>query len=42
MDGQTVPVEERFPNGMEWPGDWSGGPDEVCGCQCTIEVIRDL
>jgi hypothetical protein len=42
MDGQTVPVEEKFPNGMEWPGDWAGGPDEVCGCQCTIEVIRDL
>lgn len=42
MNGQTVPVEERFSNGMEWPGDWSGGPDEVCGCQCTIEVIRDL
>ena len=42
MNGQTVPIEEKFGNGMEWPGDWAGGPDEVCGCQCTIRVIRDL
>lgn len=42
MDGQTVPIEDNFGNGMAWPGDWSGGPDEVCGCQCTIEVIHGL
>lgn len=42
MNGQTVPIDEKFGNGMDWPGDWAGGPDEVCGCQCTIEVIRDL
>ena len=41
MNGQTVPFDERFPNGMEWPGDWSGGPDEVCGCQCEIELVYD-
>ena len=42
MNGQTVPIEEKFSNGMEWPGDWAGGPDEVCGCQCTIECIRSI
>lgn len=41
MNGQTVPFDERFSNGMEWPGDWSGGPDEVCGCQCEIELVYD-
>ena len=41
-DGETVPIEEKFSGYMEWPGDWAGGPDEVCGCQCTIEVVRDV
>lgn len=42
MNGQTVPFDDRFPNGMQWPGDWSGGPDEVCGCQCEIELVFDV
>ena len=42
MNGQTVPIEEKFGNGMDWPGDWAGGPDEVCGCQCTITVSRTI
>lgn len=39
MNGATVRYDERFPNGMDWPGDWSGGPDEVCGCQCEIGLV---
>lgn len=39
MNGQTVNFDQTFSNGMQWPGDWAGGPDEVCGCQCTIELI---
>ena len=42
MNGQTVPIDERFSNGMNWPGDWAGGPDEVCGCCCTISVVRTI
>lgn len=42
MNGQRVPIEEKFSNGMEWPGDWAGGPDEVCGCQCTVAVSRTI
>ena len=38
MNGKTVPLSSKFDNGMEWPGDWAGGPDEVCGCQCTVSV----
>ncbi len=41
MNGATVRHDERFSNGMEWPGDWAGGPDEVCGCQCTIELVYE-
>ena len=42
MNGESVPIEDTFSNHMEWPGDWAGGPDEVCGCQCTIEVSRTI
>ena len=41
-NGETVGINERFSGYMDWPGDWAGGPDEVCGCQCTVELIRDL
>ena len=39
MDGQTVPVDELFSNGMNWPGDPEGGVDEVAGCTCTVATI---
>ena len=42
MNGERVPIESTFSNGMEWPGDWAGGPDEVCGCQCTVSVSRTI
>lgn len=42
MNGKTVPINDKFPNGMDWPGDPAGGDDEVCGCQCTLELIRTL
>lgn len=38
MDGETVPIDGEFSNGLNWPGDPSNGPDEVAGCQCTVDV----
>lgn len=38
LDGETVPVGEKFSNGMEWPGDPVRGVDEVAGCECTVDV----
>lgn len=38
MNGESVPVDEVFSNGMQWPGDAMGGVDEVAGCNCTIEI----
>lgn len=38
MDGETVGIEDTFSNGMNWPGDPSGGADEVAGCMCGVEV----
>jgi hypothetical protein len=38
MDGETVPIGEEFSNGLNWPGDPVMGPDEVAGCECTVDV----
>lgn len=37
MNGQTVPIDEPFSNGMQYPAE-SGGIDEVAGCNCSIEI----
>lgn len=39
MDGETVPIYETFSNGLRWPGDDDGDPDETCGCNCSTEII---
>ena len=36
MSGTSVPISEPFPNGCEYPGDWTGGADEVANCRCTV------
>lgn len=38
MNGETVGIEETFSNGMSWPGDPSGGADEVANCLCGVTV----
>ena len=38
MDGETVPIDSKFSNGLDWPGDPARGPDEVAGCECTVDV----
>lgn len=37
MDGETVPVDDVFSNGLRWPGG-AGDPDEVAGCQCEMTI----
>ena len=39
IDGETVPIDERFSNGADWPGDDTLSPEESCGCNCTTRVI---
>lgn len=39
MNGETVPIDQAFSNGCEWPGDEGGDPDTTCGCNCSTEVI---
>jgi HK97 family phage portal protein len=41
MDGETVAINERFSNGLMWPGDPTGGSvDERAGCQCSVGFGR--
>ena len=41
MNGETVAINERFSNGLLWPGDPSGGSvDERAGCECSIGFRR--
>lgn len=38
MDGETVPVDEPFSNGLMWPGAMGSDADESAGCMCSVEV----
>ncbi len=36
MNGETVPIDSRFSNGMRWPGDPVGGAENNANCQCSV------
>ena len=38
MAGETVPIDEHFSNGADWPGDDILGPEGTCFCNCTTEI----
>lgn len=40
MNGQTVAIDQVFSNGMRWPHDPNGGPDNNAGCLCTVSFGR--
>jgi len=37
INGETVGIREMFSNGLLWPGDPTGGPENNANCQCTVE-----
>lgn len=39
MNGESVPVDEKYSNGAMWPGDPVLGADGVSGCRCSVELI---
>ena len=41
LDGVTVGIRERFPNGMRWPGDPAGGAENNANCNCSMEFGRE-
>ena len=40
LDGEEVGIEEGFSNGMPWPGSFTGDPEDVANCQCSLVIIR--
>lgn len=40
LDGVSVPIDEEFPNGLQYPGDPAGEPEEVYNCRCSM--VRKL
>jgi len=36
MDGERVPLDKNFSNGLEYPADPSGEPEEIYNCRCTM------
>lgn len=38
MNGETVPIDDTFSNGLEYPGGIGAGADEVAGCMCSVTI----
>lgn len=38
LDGAECDNDEPFDNGLMFPGDWNGAPEEVYNCRCTLGV----
>lgn len=36
IDGERVPVDAKFSNGLMYPGEAGGAPEEVYNCRCTM------
>jgi len=41
MDGEIVGVDERFSNGLMYPGDPVGGPEQTANCRCTTIAVLE-
>ena len=41
LDGETIDIEEKFSNGLMYPGDNSGDGKEFYNCRCTMLGIID-
>jgi len=39
INGEEVPIEDDFSNGLKWPGSFSGDPDDVANCRCSVVII---
>ena len=39
LHGVVIPVDEPFDNGLMFPGDPSGPPEEVYNCRCVLEWV---
>lgn len=40
QDGDIVTIGEPFANGLKYPGDMDGPPEEVINCRCVVSPIQ--
>ena len=40
-DGRIVTIGDPFPNGLLYPHDPGGGPEEVCNCRCWFTPVEE-
>ncbi|MEX3610059.1 phage portal protein [Rothia sp. LK2588] len=40
LNGLTIPIEHEFPNGLRWPGDWTGRGPETANCKCRLRYEK--
>ncbi|MEW1964646.1 phage portal protein [Micrococcus sp. NPDC078436] len=40
LDGEEVGIDEDFSNGMPWPGSFTGDPEDIANCQCSLIITR--
>lgn len=38
LNGEEVPIEDTFSNGLKWPGSFSGNPDDIANCECSVII----
>lgn len=41
LDGETVGIDERFSNGLLYPCEPGGAPEETINCRCSYDVVVD-
>ena len=39
LDGETKPIDAPFSNGLMYPGDPNGRPEEVWNCRCSVSAV---
>jgi hypothetical protein len=39
MNGESVGLDEKFSNGLMWPGDPEGDPEDVAECKCSLTIV---
>ena len=42
LDGEKIEVGEKFSNGLRYPGDPEGRPEEVYNCRCTLFAVDPM
>jgi len=41
LDGETRPIDDRFSNGLLYPGDPDGDVSERANCRCFIQAVKN-